>query len=92
MLVIATVSSAVICDPLDGIPVAIWRLLAAGWLPGPPESISDEFLHIDQHTATCMPCNNCGRRGGRYHAVHRTLPPQYRAFSCCRHCGSTTEV
>src|SRR5262245_14812281 len=51
ILIVRPVSSAVASDPLDGIPVAIWRLLARGFLPGPPDDLPNEALSIDQQTA-----------------------------------------
>jgi hypothetical protein len=73
-------------------PARIWQALAAGWIPGPPDELSDDALLVDKFTAAVMACEKCERRGGLYRAVHRLDPPAYRAWSCCRQCGHATEM
>jgi hypothetical protein len=78
--------------PRDEIPAAVWQALADGWLPGPPDDLPDDLLLVDKFEAAALLCEKCGRGGGQYWAVHRLVPPGYKAWSCCRGCGHATEL
>jgi hypothetical protein len=67
----------------------IAALLADGYRLGPPPSLSASDAAADLELATELPCA-CGRTGGRFAAVHRKRPAEYRCFVVCE-CGAATE-
>jgi hypothetical protein len=68
---------------------AVAALLAEGYKLGPPPSLSASDAAADLELATDLPCA-CGRTGGRFVAVHRKRPAEYRCFVICE-CGAATE-
>jgi hypothetical protein len=71
-------------------PDLIDELNADGFLEGPPDDLSVEFLMADIDSYSRLECEECGHQRHEVKPFHRGR--QYRLVCVCRKCGNAVEV